>query len=125
MNAKRRLEQIAKILEIETGKDPEVFVCIDEPKLKCVDFDNEMNVTIDKGQMFISFYSQVKPDTVAIYIQMLHKHKVTDFFVSENMYLNFDKNNVCQGALFGEEADEAFHYDIYKSVKAQKKARKH
>lgn len=121
------LETTKKVLDIfkkEIDEDESNYcINVDDDKFQMFDYLDYANFTLDivddekNAPICISFYSGCPLAFAAYLTKVLIKNGIDDFIISENVYLDFDEEGICQGMLFGDEADARYEEDIYKKIR--------
>ena len=107
--------KIQKMMEFEFDK-PEMIV-YDEKDWQALQLPREVYFCIDKGELLVSFYSNINPSLAARHIDILHRHGLKDFYLSGNIYPNFNKKSEFQEMLFDDDADQKYYEDVYEDMK--------
>lgn len=109
-----RLIQIKTIFEIELDMtEDDIFEFEDEKSgWATLELFQEVAFYIIGNRLAISFYSKAGPLFAAVTINTLHKYKIIDFDIYENMYPRFDQNGVFVEMLYGDDADQRYIQDL-------------
>jgi len=96
--------------------NPEMIVH-DEKDWQALQFTWEVYFCIDKGELLVSFYSNINPALAGKYIDILHRYGLKGFSLSGNIYPKFNEKNEFEEMFFDDEADQKYHEDVYEDMK--------
>ena len=119
------MTKVFEIFKKEIEEDEKYYIITDEPKFQMFDYMDIVSIGAEDPEneecpIMVSFYSSCYPAFAGNIIRTLMENEVTDFDIMENLYLDFDENDICQGMLFGDEADQRYREDIYNEIMNEK-----